>query len=152
MLTSYWAATSSNGLINRMIQTASSEIKTGMETLLNGGQIEACFDEPERFYHGFILGLIVEQWENYRIRSNRESGFGRYDVMMIPRERSGKHLPAIVMEFKVHNSRKEQTLEETVQAALQQIEDKHYDDELLAQGFKKAQIHHYGLAFQGKKS
>ena len=60
-------------------------------------------------------------------------------------------MPAIVMEFKVHNSRKEQTLEETVQAALQQIEDKHYDAELLAQGFKKAQIYHYGFAFQGKK-
>ena len=88
---------------------------------------------------------------NYRIRSNRESGFGRYDVMMIPRESSGKHLPAIVMEFKIHNSRKEQTLEETVQAALQQIVDKHYDAELFAQGFEKTQIRHYGFAFQGKK-
>ena len=108
-------------------------------------------EEPERFYHGFVLGLIVEQRENYKIRSNRESGFGRYDVMMIPKEHVRKRLSAIVMEFKVYNSRKEQTLEETVQAALQQIEDKHYDAELFAQGFEKGQIRHYGFAFQGKK-
>lgn len=95
--------------------------------------------------------MIVEQRENYKIRSNRESGFGRYDVMMIPKAHERQRLPAIVMEFKVYNSRKEQTLEETVQAALQQIEEKHYDAELLAQGFEKAQIRHYGFAFQGKK-
>ena len=148
MLTSYWAATSSNGLINRMIQTASSEIKTGMETLLNGGQIEACFDEPERFYHGFILGLIVEQWENYRIRSNRESGFGRYDVMLEPLE---KTKDAFVLEFKVFNPRKEKTLEDTVANALQQINEKDYDCELLSRGIQKENIFHYGFAFEGKK-
>ena len=95
--------------------------------------------------------MIVEQRENYKIRSNRESGFGRYDVMMIPREHVRKRLPAIVMEFKVYNSWKEQTLDETVRSALQQIKDKYYDAELLAKGFEKAQIHHYGFAFQGKK-
>ena len=132
-----------NHYLNEVIMATFSFFDTGSDSSET--------DEPERFYHGFILGLIVEQCENYRIRSNRESGFGRYDVMMIPKEHVRKCLPAIVMEFKVYNGRKEQTLEETVQAALQQIEDKHYDAELLAQGFKKAQIHHYGFAFQGKK-
>ena len=80
--------------------------------------------QPERFYHGFVLGLMVEQAENYAIRSNRKSGFGRYDIMMIPKRAS---IPAIVIEFKVYNSNKEKSLEDTVQAALKQIEEKNYD-------------------------
>jgi len=68
--------------------------------------------EPERFYHGFVLGLIADQTDIYEIRSNRESGFGRYDVMMIPKEREKTKIPAIILEFKVKNNKKEQTLEE----------------------------------------
>ena len=103
---------------------------------------------PERFYHGFVLGLMVEQSENYEIRSNRESGFGRYDIMMIPKK---NNLPAIVIEFKVYNPRREQTLEDTVQTALKQIEEKSYDTELMARGIEKDRIRHYGFAFEGKK-
>lgn len=256
----YWASTSSNGLINKMLQSASPEIKTEMEVLLSGGMIEANFDEqivfeqlekdenaiwslllasgylkveeieyrgemldpwyhlsitnletmsmfsnmfkgwfsgslseyngfvkalligdveamnhymnevalatfsyfdtgksysekeaPERFYHGFLLGLMVEQRENYIIHSNRESGFGRYDIMMIPREGKSSKLPAIVLEFKVHNKNREKSLEDTVEAALQQIIDKAYDRELIEMGFVKEQIRHYGFAFEGKK-
>lgn len=68
--------------------------------------------EPERFYHGFVLGLIADQTDIYEIRSNRESGFGRYDVMMVPKEREKTKIPAIILEFKVKNNKKEQTLEE----------------------------------------
>ena len=103
---------------------------------------------PERFYHGFVLGLMVEQSENYEIRSNRESGFGRYDIMMIPKK---NNLPAIVIEFKVYNPRREQTLEDTVQTALKQIEEKSYDTELMARGIEKDRIRHYGFAFEGKR-
>ena len=256
----YWASTSSNGLVNKMLQSASPEIKTGMETLLDGGTIIVNFDEqivfeqlekdenaiwslllasgylkvkkvehrgitldpwyhlsitnletigmfsnmfkgwfsasqseyngfvkallqgdveamnhymnevalstfsyfdtgkkysdelaPERFYHGFVLGLMVEQRENYMIRSNRESGFGRYDIMLIPRPQKKGRLPAVVLEFKVCNEKKEKNLEETVKAALQQIKEKQYDAELIGLGFEKEEIHHYGFAFKGKE-
>lgn len=256
----YWASTSSNGLVNKLLQTGSAEMKTRMETLLDGGNITVNIDEqivfnqleqnedavwslllaggylkvddvkyegitrepwytlsitnletismftnmfkgwfgrtlsnynafvkaliqgdvdamnyymqrvcmstfsyfdvgsdlesgvePERFYHGFVLGLMAEQTDIYEIKSNRESGFGRYDVMMIPRNRQDEKLPAIVLEFKVHNHRREKNLEETVQAALIQIKEKNYDAELLSLGIEKEKIRHYGFAFEGKK-
>lgn len=256
-LAPYWASTSSNGLVSRLIQTAHTDIKQLMEDLISGREIVVNFDEqivfnqldtdesaiwsllvaggylkpdnveyrgellepwyhlsitnletrsmfsnmfkgwfrgsasnynafvsalvqgdvdamneymndvalttissfdvgthrsgkahPERFYHGFVLGLMVEQSENYEIRSNRESGFGRYDIMMIPKK---NNLPAIVIEFKVYNPRREQTLEDTVQTALKQIEEKSYDTELMARGIEKDRIRHYGFAFEGKR-
>lgn len=104
--------------------------------------------EPERFYHGFVLGLIVDLAGKYRITSNRESGFGRYDVIMEPLE---ENLDAIIMEFKVQNTAKEKSLEQTVQNALRQIEEKQYDIDLLSRGITKERIRHYGFAFRGKK-
>lgn len=106
---------------------------------------------PERFYHGFVLGLIADQTDQYEICSNRESGFGRYGVMMIPRKPGNRRCPAIIMEFKVHNSKKEETLEETVDHALDQIEAMNYDAQLFARGFERKEIRHYGFAFEGKK-
>lgn len=104
--------------------------------------------EPERFYHGFVLGLIVDLAGKYHITSNRESGFGRYDVVMEPLQ---KQFDAIVMEFKVQNPAKEESLQHTVQNALLQIEEKNYDTELLARGIPKSKIRHYGFAFCGKE-
>ena len=107
-------------------------------------------EEPERFFHGLVLGLMVDQTENYIITSNRESGYGRYDIMLEPIDKSNEKQPGIVIEFKVINPKKEKTLEETVEAALNQIEDKGYDAELVKRGVKKENIHHYGFAFKGK--
>ena len=107
--------------------------------------------EPERFYHGFVLGLMAEQEQYYDIRSNRESGFGRYDIMMIPKDRNNITYPAFVIEFKVHKPNQEANLEESVQSALKQITEKNYDAELLALGIPAEQIRHYGFAFEGKK-
>ena len=106
---------------------------------------------PENFYHGFVLGLMVDQTENYIINSNRESGYGRYDIMLEPIDKANIKYPGIVIEFKVINPRKENSLEETVEAALQQIEEKDYDAELIKRGVDKENIHHYGFAFKGKE-
>ena len=104
--------------------------------------------QPERFYHGFVLGLLVELRERYEVKSNRESGYGRYDVMLVPLNEADD---VIVLEFKVHEAEEETSLQETVQSALKQIEEKNYDAELTALGIAKERIRHYGFAFEGKK-
>ena len=108
-------------------------------------------EEPERFYHGLVLGLMVDQVDNYILNSNRESGYGRYDIMLEPIDKTNEKYPGIVIEFKVINPRKENTLEETVASALEQIEEKNYDAELIKRGVKEENIHHYGFAFKGKE-
>ncbi len=104
--------------------------------------------EPERFYHGFVLGLMVDLEEDYILISNRESGFGRYDVMLEPRQEKDD---AIIMEFKVFQPRKENKLEDTVKNALEQIEEKQYAASLIAKGIPMERIRKYGFAFEGKK-
>ena len=106
--------------------------------------------QPERFFHGFVLGLLVELRDIYEIKSNRESGYGRYDVMLVPKSGDRKY-NAIILEFKVFDSYDESTLEDTAQSALRQIEEKNYDAELIARGIEKERIRHYGFAFEGKK-
>ena len=105
-------------------------------------------EEPERFYHGFVLGLIVDLQNRYIITSNRESGFGRYDVMLEPR--NPQKDDAIILEFKVYDPDEEETLKDTVQDALKQIEEKQYAAQLEARGILKEHIRSYGFAFQGK--
>lgn len=106
-------------------------------------------DAPERFYHGFVLGLMVELDGRFEITSNRESGFGRYDVMLIPKDREKDC--AYIIEFKVHKPMKEKDLAETVANALEQIEEKRYRAKLVAMGFAQENIRQYGFAFRGKE-
>jgi len=106
-------------------------------------------EEPERFYHGFVLGLLVELQSEYIVTSNRESGFGRYDVMIEPKNPEKNE--AIILEFKVYDEEDEESLKETVQSALKQIEEKQYAARLMARGIPKERIRSYGFAFQGKK-
>lgn len=129
-----------NQYMNRMTQEVFSFFDTGKHP---SGQTE-----PERFYHGFVLGLIADSGLDYNITSNRESGLGRYDVVMEPND---KEKDAYVFEFKVKVPDTEDTLEETLERALAQIEDKNYDAVLAARGIPKERIRHYGFAFEGKR-
>ena len=103
--------------------------------------------EPERFYHGFVLGLLVELAGRYTVTSNRESGFGRYDVLLEPKGDDD----GIILEFKVQDEADEKELTDTVRAALQQIEEKKYETALVSKGVPKERIRKYGFAFRGKK-
>ncbi|WP_243103563.1 AAA family ATPase [Clostridium sp. OM02-18AC] len=102
---------------------------------------------PENFYHGLVLGLIVCLREEYRIVSNRESGRGRYDIVMYPRQ---TERDAFILEFKVRNEKLENNLEETADNALKQIEDRAYEKDLLAAGIPAEHIYKVGFAFSGK--
>lgn len=103
--------------------------------------------EPERFYHGFVLGLIVELENRYTITSNRESGFGRYDIMLEPKKEGQD---AFIIEFKVYNPRRDGGLNDTVKAALTQIEEKQYEVYLSRKGIPADRIRKYGFGFDGK--
>ena len=113
------------------------------------GKVPSASSEPERFYHGFVLGLMVDLQDKYHITSNRESGFGRYDIMLEPVEIGQSD--AIILEFKVIDPESEADLNATVNSALEQIRHKQYDAQLLARGFRPDQIRAYGFAFQGKQ-
>ena len=130
-----------NHYINRIALETFSFFDTG-----KGSSASA---EPERFYHGFVLGLMVDLQDNYHITSNRESGFGRYDIMLEPVEIGQSD--AIILEFKVIDPESEADLNATVNSALEQIRHKQYDAQLLARGFRPDQIRAYGFAFQGKQ-
>lgn len=104
--------------------------------------------EPERFYHGFVLGLLVDLASEYTVKSNRESGFGRYDVIIEPFD---KKKDAFILEFKVHEDSEEKSLEDTVIAAKRQIEEKKYATELINDGISESNIYSFGFAFKGKQ-
>lgn len=165
----YWANTSANTLISNLLQGANPDIKSEFEELLKGDKkamnaymnkiaLETIcyFDtgshpsqaEPERFYHGFVLGLMVDLRDRYVITSNRESGFGRYDIVLMPK---GDKDDAIIIEFKVYDAEDEQGLLDTVESALKQIESQRYEEGILAQEIPAERIRKYGFAFEGKR-
>ncbi len=132
----------------RMMNAFMNKVALNTFSSFDSGNKPSEETEPERFYHGFVLGMVVNLADTYKVRSNRESGYGRYDVMLKPLDRSGK---AFIFEFKVLNPYEdEETLEETLANAHYQIEEKKYEAELISEGFAPEQIRKYGFAFQGK--
>lgn len=129
-----------NVYMNHVALKTFSYFDTGKDASMSG--------TPEKFYHGFVLGLVVDLAEEYVITSNREIGLGRYDVVIEPKKADGD---AFILEFKVQDKEEESTLAETVAAAHAQIEEKQYEASLLARGIREEKIHKYGFAFQGKK-
>lgn len=144
-----------NGFVTALLADSLDEMNAYMEEMVL--EIASAFDTgrkastksaPERFYHGFVLGLLVDLKGRYSITSNRESGFGRYDVVMEPLHGEDD---AFIIEFKVFRPGKEKSLEDTVRSALKQIEEKKYAAGLLTKGIRPERIRKYGFAFEGKK-
>ncbi len=148
-------ATSYNGFVETLLRDDLEEMNEYMNRVteetfssFDTGKRPSKVAEPERFYHGFVLGLLAELRGRYVLTSNRESGFGRYDVMLEPVREADD---AIIIEFKVFRPGKEQTLEDTVRSALNQIEEKQYAAALEARGIQPERIRKYGFAFEGKR-
>ena len=141
-----------NALLNdnvRKMNTFMNKVALNTFSSFDSGNKPSEQTEPERFYHGFVLGMVVNMADMYIVHSNRESGYGRYDVMLEPVDKDGK---AFIFEFKVLDPDEDEvTLEDTLAAAHRQITEKKYETELVLRGFAPEKIHSYGFAFRGKE-
>ena len=144
-----------NGFIKALLQDDVKSMNAYMNRValatfsyFDSGRKPSMETQPERFYHGFVLGLSVELADRYLITSNRESGFGRYDVMMEPKNEMAN---AVIMEFKVRDPGEEKSLEDTADAALRQIEEQRYEEALKNRGISDSRIRKYAFAFEGKE-
>lgn len=132
-----------SSLVSGDIDTFSQLFKEFMLSSVSVFDVSA--EESEKIYHAFILGMLISLKDQYEVKSNRESGLGRYDVILIPKDQNRL---GIIMEFKKVGRFENISLEEAVASALKQIEDRLYAQELLDRGVE--QILYLGFAFEGK--
>lgn len=134
----------------RGMNTYMNKVALNTFSYFDAGKKPSEKEEPEKFYHGFVLGLLVDNAKNYVVKSNRESGYGRYDVVLEPKN---KNDVAVIIEFKVYDKEydNEDDLKDTAANALAQIEEKKYAADLITQGISEDRILKYGFAFKGKK-
>ena len=144
-----------NGFVKALLQDDVKSMNAYMNCValatfsyFDSGRNPSVETQPERFYHGFVLGLSIELADRYIMTSNRESGFGRYDVMMEPRNETDD---AVIMEFKTRDVEDEASLEDTADAALKQMEEKQYEVILENRGIPGKRIRKYGFVFEGKE-
>ena len=140
-----------NEAMQQVVLNSASSFDSGLKP--SAGTVQ-----PENFFHALTLGMLTCLSDNYRVTSNRESGFGRYDVCIEPLGtksdvgKSSKPLFAAVLEFKVFDREKgDRTLEDTAKRARKQIDEKVYDADLLSRGIPKDAIRRYGFGFRGKE-
>ena len=100
----------------------------------------------ENFYHAFVLGMLVGLKDSYYVNSNRESGYGRYDIMLEPKDKNGN---SFIMEFKVYRKEKEKDINDTIESEKKQIEERKYEENLQEKGFTN--ITKIVFAFKGKE-
>lgn len=148
------AGASYNSFIQALLQddvvamnTYINRLTLSMFSYFDSGKRASAHSEPERFYHGFVLGLLVDLQGRYAITSNRESGFGRYDIMLMPKDNTDA---GIIIEFKVYNPATEADLTDTVCTAIRQIQQRRYDRVFIDQGIPSERIRAYGFGFSGK--
>ena len=134
----------------RGMNTYMNKVALNTFSYFDAGKKPSEKEEPEKFYHGFVLGLLVDNAKNYVVKSNRESDYGRYDVVLEPKN---KNDVAVIIEFKVYDKEydNEDDLKDTAANALAQIEEKKYAADLITQGISEDRILKYGFAFKGKK-
>jgi len=150
--------TSYNGFVRSLLAGEAYDMECYLGDLADG--VMSSFDSaarpsrnlPERFWHGLVLGLLVELRGRYEVRSNPESGRGRADVVLAPLDGPGGSDPAVVIEFKVLDPRRgERVLADAVESALGQIRDKRYAASLQERGIAPGRIRCYGIAFEGRR-
>ena len=136
----------------RRMNVALGDIARFCVSSFDSGVRSSEFARPERFWHGLVLGLVVELRGRYDVRSNEESGYGRCDLMLAPLPAAGPDAPAIVVEFKVAGDGPvEEALSQAVADALDQIGREAYDTSLASRGIDPSRIRHYGIAFCGTR-
>ena len=124
-----------NSILKDLVELNLSEFEIKFQKLVKEmfSYMDVGENTAENFYHAFVLGMLVGLKDSYYVKSNRESGFGRYDIMLEPHDKSKN---SFIIEFKVANEMKESTIEDVIESAKKQIQERDYESNLRERGFE----------------